>query len=70
MLSWHAQVGMLEFSRERKMMSVRCRREGQDTLFLKGAPEAVLPRCTQARSCPTLYSAWPIIVGLEARALR
>ena len=44
-----AQVGVLEFSRERKMMSVRCRRKGQDTLFLKGAPEAVLPRCTQAR---------------------
>ena len=44
-----AQVGVLEFSRERKMMSVRCRREGRDTLFLKGAPEAVLARCTQAR---------------------
>jgi magnesium-transporting ATPase (P-type) len=42
-------VGVLEFSRERKMMSVRCRREGRDTLFLKGAPEAVLARCTQAR---------------------
>lgn len=44
-----AQVGMLEFSRERKLMSVRCARQGQpDTLFVKGAPEAVLARCTQA----------------------
>ena len=52
-----AQVGMLEFSRERKMMSVRCARQGHpDTLFVKGAPEAVLARCTHVRPwpvCPT-----------------
>ena len=41
------QVSQLEFSRDRKMMSVRCRRQNQDTLFVKGAPEAVLARCSQ-----------------------
>ncbi len=42
-----AQVGILEFSRDRKMMSVRARRSGADTLFVKGAPESILQRCTQ-----------------------
>ena len=29
------------------MMSVRCRRQDQDTLFVKGAPEAVIARCSR-----------------------
>ncbi len=41
------QISQLEFSRDRKMMSVRCRRQDQDTLFVKGAPEAVMARCTR-----------------------
>ena len=43
------QISQLEFSRDRKMMSVRCRKQDQDqdTLFVKGAPEAVIARCTQ-----------------------
>ncbi|CAL5220117.1 g2070 [Coccomyxa viridis] len=48
---WHKEqqrISQLEFSRDRKMMSVRCRRQDQDTLFVKGAPEAVMARCTRA----------------------
>ena len=41
------QISQLEFSRDRKMMSVRCRRQNQDTLYVKGAPEAVLARCSR-----------------------
>jgi magnesium-transporting ATPase (P-type) len=41
------QISQLEFSRDRKMMSVRCRRQGQDALYVKGAPEAVLARCSR-----------------------
>ncbi|KAK9918863.1 hypothetical protein WJX75_007624 [Coccomyxa subellipsoidea] len=40
------RISALEFSRDRKMMSVRCRRAGKDTLFVKGAPEAIFARCT------------------------
>ena len=48
---WKGQfrrVAALEFSRDRKMMSVLASRKGQSILFTKGAPEAVLARCTQA----------------------
>lgn len=41
----------LEFSRDRKMMSVLCASAGgagQRALFVKGAPESVLERCTGA----------------------
>ena len=41
------QISALEFSRDRKMMSVLARQGPSLTLFCKGAPEAVLPRCTQ-----------------------
>lgn len=42
----------LEFSRDRKSMSVYCSARGQnasDKMFVKGAAEAVLERCTYAR---------------------
>ena len=48
---WDAQfrrVASLEFSRDRKMMSVLATRKGQAFLFTKGAPEQVLERCVSA----------------------
>ena len=48
---WEAQfrrVACLEFSRDRKMMSVLATRKGQAILFTKGAPEQVLERCASA----------------------
>ncbi|XP_022844408.1 calcium-transporting ATPase 3, endoplasmic reticulum-type isoform X2 [Olea europaea var. sylvestris] len=40
------KVSLLEFSRDRKMMSVLCNRKQIDIMFSKGAPESILPRCT------------------------
>lgn len=37
---------MLEFTRDRKMMSVLCNRKQIQIMFSKGAPESILPRCT------------------------
>mmetsp|Transcript_35412 Transcript_35412/g.67767 ORF Transcript_35412/g.67767 Transcript_35412/m.67767 type:complete len:1022 (+) Transcript_35412:120-3185(+) len=46
---WHGQftrLATLEFSRDRKMMSVLCTRKGQEILLVKGAPESVLAAST------------------------
>ncbi|KAJ8531258.1 hypothetical protein K7X08_026692 [Anisodus acutangulus] len=46
---WESQfkkVSVLEFSRDRKMMSVLCSRKQMEIMFLKGAPESILSRCT------------------------
>ncbi|CAA6667467.1 unnamed protein product [Spirodela intermedia] len=40
------KVSVLEFSRDRKMMSVLCSRKQQEIMFSKGAPESILSRCT------------------------
>ncbi|WOK95600.1 calcium-transporting ATPase 3, endoplasmic reticulum-type isoform X1 [Canna indica] len=40
------KVSVLEFSRDRKMMSVLCSRKQQEIMFSKGAPESIISRCT------------------------
>lgn len=40
------KVSILEFSRDRKMMSVLCSHKQMGIMFSKGAPESVLSRCT------------------------
>ncbi|GER31105.1 calcium-transporting ATPase 3 family protein [Striga asiatica] len=40
------KVSVLEFTRDRKMMSVLCNRKQVQIMFSKGAPESILPRCT------------------------
>jgi P-type Ca2+ transporter type 2A len=42
----HKRVAMLEFDRERKLMSVMATKGSEKVLFVKGAPESVLQRCT------------------------
>lgn len=43
------QVCTQEFTRDRKMMSVLCASAAGATMFVKGAPEAVLAACTMVR---------------------
>ncbi|KAM0949959.1 putative P-type Ca(2+) transporter [Dioscorea sansibarensis] len=40
------KISLLEFSRDRKMMSVLCSRKQQEIMFSKGAPESIISRCT------------------------
>ncbi|KAJ3672799.1 hypothetical protein LUZ60_006173 [Juncus effusus] len=40
------KISVLEFSRDRKMMSVLCSRKNQEIMFSKGAPESIISRCT------------------------
>ncbi|XP_020533733.1 calcium-transporting ATPase 3, endoplasmic reticulum-type isoform X3 [Jatropha curcas] len=40
------KVSVLEFSRDRKMMSVLCSRKQTEIMFSKGAPESILSRCS------------------------
>lgn len=40
------QISALEFSRDRKMMSVLCSRKHTEFMFSKGAPESIISRCT------------------------
>eukprot|EP00850_Spirogloea_muscicola_P004302 SM000018S03667 [mRNA] locus=s18:597179:607428:- [translate_table: standard] len=42
----YTKVATLEFSRDRKMMSVLCTRQGENIVFTKGAPEYVLAACS------------------------
>ena len=40
------QISVAEFTRDRKMMSVLCSRNQLQIMFLKGAPESIISRCT------------------------
>ncbi|EEF52265.1 cation-transporting atpase, putative [Ricinus communis] len=40
------KVSALEFSRDRKMMSVLCSRKQTEIMFSKGAPESIISRCS------------------------
>jgi Ca2+ transporting ATPase len=63
-----------EFSRDRKLMSVLVKRiaTGQDHLFVKGAPEAVLERCSHALvgSSSSNLSRIPLTPSLRATLLQ
>lgn len=39
------KISLLDFSRDRKMMSVLCSRKQMEIMFSKGAPESILSRC-------------------------
>uniref|UniRef100_A0A1J3JF24 Calcium-transporting ATPase n=1 Tax=Noccaea caerulescens TaxID=107243 RepID=A0A1J3JF24_NOCCA len=41
------KVYVLEFTRDRKMMSVLCSHKQMDVMFSKGAPESIIARCTK-----------------------
>ncbi|XP_050266596.1 calcium-transporting ATPase 3, endoplasmic reticulum-type isoform X1 [Quercus robur] len=46
---WESQfkkISVLDFSRDRKMMSVLCSRKQNQIMFSKGAPESIITRCT------------------------
>ncbi|KAG7020613.1 Calcium-transporting ATPase 3, endoplasmic reticulum-type [Cucurbita argyrosperma subsp. argyrosperma] len=40
------KISVLEFSRDRKMMSILCSRNQSHILFSKGAPESIISRCS------------------------
>ncbi|KAL0884704.1 hypothetical protein Bca101_008685 [Brassica carinata] len=41
------KVYVLEFTRDRKMMSALCSHKQMDVMFSKGAPESIIARCTK-----------------------
>ncbi|KAK3234063.1 calcium-transporting ATPase [Cymbomonas tetramitiformis] len=68
---WEGQftrLATLEFTRDRKMMSVLCTRKNQEILFVKGAPESVLAASTHVL-CNDDNSAVPLSDVLRAQIL-
>ncbi|OMO70808.1 Cation-transporting P-type ATPase [Corchorus olitorius] len=59
------KVSVLEFSRDRKMMSVLCSHKQMDIMFSKGAPESVISRCTNIL-CNSDGSTVPLTASLRA----
>lgn len=59
------QISVLEFSRDRKMMSVLCSRKQMEIMFSKGAPESILSRCT-AILCNDDGSTVPLSAAIRA----
>ncbi|KAL4181762.1 hypothetical protein AMTRI_Chr12g239000 [Amborella trichopoda] len=65
---WEQQfkkIAVLEFSRDRKMMSVLCSRKQQEILFSKGAPESIIARCSNIL-CNDDGSAVPLTADIRA----
>lgn len=65
---WQQQfkkVSILDFARDRKMMSVLCTRKQQEILFSKGAPEVIIARCTYVL-CNDDGSAAPMTAEIRA----
>nr|CAB3493366.1 unnamed protein product [Digitaria exilis] len=64
------KMSVLEFSRDRKMMSVLCSRKQQEIMFSKGAPESIMAKCTHIL-CNDDGSSVPLTIDirneLEAR---
>ncbi|XP_031484336.1 calcium-transporting ATPase 3, endoplasmic reticulum-type [Nymphaea colorata] len=59
------KVSVLEFSRDRKMMSVLCTRKQQEVMFSKGAPESIIARCTNIL-CNSDGSSVPLTADIRA----
>ncbi|KAL2895053.1 Calcium-transporting ATPase 3 endoplasmic reticulum-type [Bienertia sinuspersici] len=58
------KVSALEFSRDRKMMSVLCSRKQSTTMFSKGSPESIISRCTSIL-CNDDGSIIPLTAGIR-----
>ena len=61
----YMQIDMLDFSRDRKMMSVLCNRNQHHVLFSKGAPESIMSRCTTIM-CNDNGSVAPLTADIRA----
>ncbi|KAF9621155.1 hypothetical protein IFM89_016649 [Coptis chinensis] len=62
------KVSLLEFSRDRKMMSVLCSRKQQVIMFSKGAPESIISRCTNIL-CNDDGSTVPLMTDVRAELM-
>ncbi|KAG1341808.1 Calcium-transporting ATPase [Cocos nucifera] len=58
------KISVLEFSRDRKLMSVLCSRKQQEIMFSKGAPESIISRCTHIL-CNDDGSSVPLTVDIR-----
>ncbi|KAF5934696.1 hypothetical protein HYC85_025825 [Camellia sinensis] len=64
------KVSLLEFSHDRKMMTVLCSRKQMEIMFSKGAPESIISRCTSILcndDCSTIPLTANIQTELESR---
>ncbi|GLU15955.1 hypothetical protein SLE2022_324060 [Rubroshorea leprosula] len=65
---WESQfkkISVLEFSRDRKMMSVLCSHRQMEIMFSKGAPESIISRCTNIL-CNDDGSSIPLTASVRA----
>ncbi|KAL5988262.1 Calcium-transporting ATPase 3, endoplasmic reticulum-type [Asimina triloba] len=58
-------LSLLEFSRDRKMMSILCSHKQQKIMFCKGAPESILSRCINIL-CNNNGSVVPLTAAVRA----